>query len=458
MLTSYSRVTVVSGTRHVDLALPSALPVGDVVPQVMRFCAPDEDPEGPSEFTLAKVGGQSLPLSQSLGEAGVRDGDVIELRSFSTESRTAFVEDVRDAIEDSVDGAGGAWTSRSTVTFSIIALSGVLLLFLITPLLGLMSDAMAGQTFSVWPDEQTAAEFVAAAVLVAATWVGTRWGAYWVPYISTSVAALSAFSGGVAVTASNDGGLAAELAVGAAAGVLVAAVSRLLTPRATPLLAASVVLCVAPLLVLIVGGLGVRSDIVIKLVALVAVLTIGVMPRLSIAVGGLSSADYRVRNAGRMTDRALAARLHESSSLLLGSIIGVSLLVGFIGYWLGTNPDAWGDDLWDGLLSVSLAAALLLRSRVFSRIQYMLAPRILAIFVLLATVWHLAGESHLLSMWLPAAVAGVGAVAIGVSILQLSDVTRARIKRTLNVVEFFVVVDLIVVTMGAVTLYHWMGS
>ena len=34
--------------------------------------------------------------------------------------------------------------------------------------------------------------------------------------------------------------------------------------------------------------------------------------------------------------------------------------------------------------------------------------------------------------------------------------TRARIKRALNVVEFIVVVDLIVVTMGAVTLYDWL--
>ena len=46
-----------------------------------------------------------------------------------------------------------------------------------------------------------------------------------------------------------------------------------------------------------------------------------------------------------------------------------------------------------------------------------------------------------------------GRSALGVSILRLSDVTRARIKRILNLVEFIVVVDLVVVTMGAVGLY-----
>jgi hypothetical protein len=42
---------------------------------------------------------------------------------------------------------------------------------------------------------------------------------------------------------------------------------------------------------------------------------------------------------------------------------------------------------------------------------------------------------------------------VGISILNLSDITRARVKRLLNVVEFLVVVDLVVVTMGAVALY-----
>ena len=133
MLTSYSRVTVVSGTRRVDLALPSALPVADVVPQVLRFCAPEESPDGePTEFTLAQVGGQSLSLSQSLGRGGrARRGRDRAAVLHRAEGRAAFIEDVRDAIEDSVDGAGGAWTSQSTVTFTVITTCGVLLLLLV---------------------------------------------------------------------------------------------------------------------------------------------------------------------------------------------------------------------------------------------------------------------------------------------------------------------------------------
>ena len=84
-----------------------------------------------------------------------------------------------------------------------------------------------------------------------------------------------------------------------------------------------------------------------------------------------------------MSDAALAARLQESSGLLLGALYGVAVLVAAVGFWLALRPQAWGHDLWDGLLSVSLAAALLLRSRVFSRTVYMLPLRLCALVVLL---------------------------------------------------------------------------
>ena len=155
---------------------------------MLRFCAPEESPDGPVAFTLAKVGGQSLSLSQSLGEAGVHDGDVIELRAFSAPSRPAFIEDVRDAIEDSVDTAGGAWTTRSTVTFVIGATSGVLLLLLVSPLAQAVAAVVAGTPIDPWEHQRSLSALVAAVVLVGATWVGTRWAAPWVCFLSSGVA------------------------------------------------------------------------------------------------------------------------------------------------------------------------------------------------------------------------------------------------------------------------------
>lgn len=455
MLTSYSRVTVVSGTRRVDLALPTSLPMSDVVPQVLRFCAPEEAPGGPAQFTLAKLGGQSLSLSQSLGDAGVHDGDVIELRTLSASVRPTLIEDVRDAIEDNVDEAGGAWTSQSTVTFCVGAASAVLLLVLLGPLADWAVSLLTDGPLPVWSDQEIVSAAIAALVLAGATWVASRWAAGWVCYLSSGVAALAAALTTAELTLSAGGSLTAALTAGAAAAAVLAGAMRLCTRRAMPLVAATVTVLAGCGIVLLATSIGADAAVVPRLVAMLAVLSIGVMPRLSIAVGGLSSADYRVRNAGRMSDAALRARFQESSDLLLGSIYGVCLLVGAIGFWLALRPDAWGHDLWDGLLSVSLALVVALRSRVFSRALYMLPLRVTAVVILLGTVIQLSGESATLRRWLAAALAVVGAAAIGVSITHLSEVTRARVKRTLNVVEFIMVVDLIVVTMGAVTLYSW---
>jgi type VII secretion integral membrane protein EccD len=453
LLTSYSRVTVVNGARRVDLALPSALPLADVVPQVLRFCAPEEQPNRLSEFTLARIGGQSLSLSQSLAEAGVRDGDVVELRTFGQDSRPALVEDVRDAIEDAVDGAGEAWTSQSTVTFSIVATCVVVGLFAFSDAYGLWAATMAGDPLESGPTGELVSTFAAAALLLVCTWVATRWAAGWAVHVVASTAAGLALLGGVDLVADRTDSHAVALSCGLASAAVVSGLARLLTQRASILLAATAVPLVAVAFVLAGELFGAETGVMVRVVAVLAVLSVGVMPRVSLAVGGLSSADYRVRNAGRLTDAALQARFRESSWLLLGSVIGVSFLVGMIAFWLGLRDEEWSQDIWDRALALSLAAVLLLRSRVFSRIQFMLPLRMAAVFGCLSTIHEQALQVQALDDWLLAAVAAAGTVAAGISVLTLSDITRARIKRTLNAVEFLVVVDLVVVTMGAVALY-----
>jgi type VII secretion integral membrane protein EccD len=458
LLTSYSRVTVVNGTRRVDLALPSALPLADVVPQVLRFCAPDEQPHQPAEFSLARVGGQVLSLSQSLAEAGVRDGDVVELRAFTAESRPALVEDVRDAIEDTVDAAGGVWTSRSTVTFSVVATCTALGLVALPLGLDLWRRTMAGEAASDVAAGRAASELVAALVVLAVTWVATRWAAPWSVYVSGGTAAVLALLGTTHLVAAQEAGAAVALTAGLAAGTAVAGLARLFTQRASVLLAAGAVALAATAAVAAGELLGADTSMTVRVVAVLAVLSIGVLPRVSLAVGGLSSADYRLRNAGRLTDDALQARFRESSGLLLGTLFGVSLVVGLVGFWLGLRDDEWSQDIWDRALSLSLAFALLLRSRVFSRTQAMLPLRVAGVFVLLGNVLQQAVLHEVLDTWLLAAVALVGALLVAVSILSLSDITRPRVRRLLNAIEFVVVVDLVVVTMGAVAVYDVVRS
>jgi hypothetical protein len=309
------------------------------------------------------------------------------------------------------------------------------------------SEAVTGQ--------RVTSAFVTAVLLLGSSWIGTRWAARWTPYIALTAAALWAFLAGVELASHSTSDTTVALTTGVGASTVVAGLGRLMTARATPLLAANVVLLGSLAVVFVADQVGADLGIVVRVVAALAVLSIGMMPRLSIAVGGLSSADYRVRNAGRVSDRVLSARFQESSGLLLGSVIGVSVAVSLIGFWLGLHGNDTTQHEWDRLLSLSLAATLLLRSRVFSRVQFMLPPRIGSVFILLASAIQLARDYDALETWLYAAIAAVGVLAVAVSIVHLSDVTRARVKRILNLVEFIVVVDLVVVTMGAVGLYDY---
>ena len=228
------------------------------------------------------------------------------------------------------------------MTFVIGATSGVLLLLLVAPLAQALAAVVDGTQIDPWSHQRSLSGLVTAAVLVVATWVGTRWAAPWVGFLSSGVAGLWALTSAAEMVLQSGGSVQAALSVGFGASAVAAGVMRLLTRRAIPLLAASVVLLVAASTVLVGTSIGADVGVMVRVVALLAVLSVGVMPRVSIAVGGLSSADYRIRNSGRMSDSALSARLQESSGLLLGALYGVSVLVAAVGFWLGAATGCVG--------------------------------------------------------------------------------------------------------------------
>lgn len=453
MLTAYSRVTVVSGERKVDLALPSALPVSDVVPQVLRLAVPMADrSNGVAErsgqpWTLARLGGNPLPLTSTLAEAGVLDGEVLELRQAGQDVRPAFVEDVRDAVEDSVDAAGGAWTSRTTATAALLA-TAVLL-----GTVAVLRWAETGPAQLAPTDD--GARLVTAGAAVAALLAATAWASVapvaaprWAAQLTGAVAMGWAFLLGLAL--GEVVGLAEPVAdlVALALVALTAAVARAATAAATPHVGAAAVLLGVGLALAVGAVVGYDADQVRRAAPVLAVLTCGVLPRLSLSVGGLASADYRVRHAGRLPADALGARYRQSNDLLLGGLIALSLVIVWGGVWTATS-----EAVWDPYLAASVAVAALLRSRVFSRVQHLLPLRVAGLVVLAVLAVELCGRDPGLAPWTLLVLVAVAVAAVALAYLPMSDITRARVKRTLNLVEFFVVVDMVVVAAGALGVF-----
>jgi type VII secretion integral membrane protein EccD len=449
VLTAYSRVTVVTGERTIDLALPSALPLADVLPQVMRFASPEHQAGAPTSWTLARIGAASLPLTQSLAEAGVLDGDVLELRGQQEDVRPALVEDVRDAVEDSVDDAGGVWSTRTTGSFAVLAGAS---------LLGVLATAsLTAQLFGspTWIDEVDTPGAATAAIvgLLFATW----WAARFARQADAAAAALSAMLWGALLGRATVTGIDAhpwtDLAGTLLGLAVVAGVAMLLTRAAIGHAAAATVLVTAGLLHAVVGWLDQPVEQAVRVLPVLALLTVGVIPRISLSVGGLASADYRVRHVGRLDLAVLRARYRASNALLVGSLVGVALVV----VWGSVILDVRGDD-WDRTLALSLAVAALLRSRLFSRTQHMLPLRIAGLAVLGFALTRFAVDHNDLVTWL-APIGAFGLVAaISVAGIPVSEITRARVKRTLNIVEFLVIIDLLVVLAGAMGLYSTLGG
>jgi type VII secretion integral membrane protein EccD len=447
--TAYSRVTVVTSERTIDLALPSGLPLADVLPQVMRFAAPDTPSGSPTSWTLAHLGGTALALSQTLSDAGVLDGDVLELRAQKDDVRPAIVEDVRDTVEDSVDASGGVWSTLTTRSYTV-QLASVLLAVLA------IGSWLAGR-YGTSETLGDVGDPVPAALVVAALLFTTWWAATLARVLDAQVAAavamLWAALSGASVGESAGVDDWEVLAFAVAAVAVAAGVARLLTPAATGHLAAAAVLLVVGLAHAVVDATSAPVEQATRILPVLALLTVGTIPLISLSVGGVASADYRVRHVGRLDLATLQARYRASNAVLVGSLIGIALVV----VWGGIALDL-RDNPWDRTLAVSLAAAATLRSRLFSRTPHMLPLRTAGLVVIAFVAARFTIEHADAASWLAVVVAAAMLAAVGLTTAQMSDITRARVKRLLNVLEFLVVVDLLVVLCGALGVYEKIGG
>ncbi|MFC6149454.1 MULTISPECIES: type VII secretion integral membrane protein EccD [Mumia] len=443
MLTAYSRVTVVTDERRVDLALPSALPLADVVAQVVRYCGPGEGSQ--AGVQLARVGGAPLGLGQTLEEAGVLDGDVLELRPRSSSVEPATVEDVRDAVEDATESAGAAWSPETTLTFWIVS-TAVALGVLAVWCAGLLEPYAPG--WEIPPTGTRAGAGIATATALAclAGWAA-RAAAPWSVRPVLVVALAWAWIGGSALGAWSD--WSAEVTSVVAFGLVAAAAvgARAMTPRATPYAAFGVVLLVVAAAFAITAAFDIDALQTLRVVIVLVLLAVGVAPRVSLSVGGLAGADYRVRHVGTMSREAIAARYRESNGLLVGSLSAIALIVGVGGIVLTFTDNRW--DRWLALVAGLLALS---RSRVFSRVAHMIGLRVAGVVVVAAQLVREVAELDA-TAWLIVVVLGVGALAVALASMPVSSITRARNKRLLNLAELILVIQAIVLACGAIGLF-----
>ncbi len=104
MLDGRSRVTVVGAGKRADVALPSAAPIGEYVAGLASLCGQDRDGLVPSVWSLALAGAAPLPLTASLADSRVTDGQILYLRDLARDpGADAVVADAEELIAAEAD-------------------------------------------------------------------------------------------------------------------------------------------------------------------------------------------------------------------------------------------------------------------------------------------------------------------------------------------------------------------
>jgi type VII secretion integral membrane protein EccD len=128
------RVTVTSSTRRVDLVLPGAVPVADLVPELARGVGLLDAKTVHGGYRLVTPDGRALAAHSGLTVQGVEDGAVITVAAGVDDEPPRVYDDVVEAMTEVVerdlrpwDGASGRRTTLGAAT-AVLALGAAALL------------------------------------------------------------------------------------------------------------------------------------------------------------------------------------------------------------------------------------------------------------------------------------------------------------------------------------------
>ncbi len=432
------RLTVVGTRRRLDLAVPDDVAIVSLMGDLIALLDEPEPGLSPRTWTLARLGHDPLPPGRSLRDLGVVDGEVLYLRDRHRAQAPSRVEDVIEAVQDDVEAADDLWSPRWRALLSLTTAF-------------LASAALGAYLLTAAPDDQgliAVAGGLAAALLLAGRVLhrlGRDLPASGAVLASWPVAAAT----GAAVPA------AADLATAVASGTVALAVVITLGAAAVPPVRPPA-LGVAPGLLLLAGWagcvqLGTPMTPTGGAVALLAVLLVGLLPRLAVGAGGLAVLDD-VALAGSPVDAARVSdavgRSHRTLTWSLVSVCAVALAA--------LCDLAWERTGWSLAAGGVLALALLLRARGFLRAPQVLTVVTAGVFgagvvaagILEATVD--AADRPAVGI---AGLAGLVALLVVLSAGRLRPSAAARTRRLLDLAERLAVMAAVPVVAGLLGLY-----
>jgi len=358
-----ARVTVAAPQRRMDVALPDTMPVGELLPHLIRHAGEDvaDDGERHGGWVLRRATGTRLDATRGLSAQGVRDGEVLHLTPARLDWPELAYDDVVEVIAGAARRSGRAW-GRAATRRCGFAVAGAAFVF------GIVAVLLAGPP---WP--LPGATSLGLAILLTA--VGVLLSRALADATAGAVAAASglpyAFLGGLLVAVPDQTPLtelrAPHLLLGSAALLIVSAIGYVGVSAVHRLFAAGIGTGFAGVLA---AGLCVAGTSPAGAAAVTLTVALGLLPGYPLIaswVGRMPVPELPDRPEQILADRPPPRRedvfsaVTRSVELLTGMLLATAIVAtATTATLLLASPG-----LAAVLLCVAAAAALLLRARLF---------------------------------------------------------------------------------------------
>lgn len=120
-------MTVISPTRRIDLALPGATTLGEIMPNILRFSGYEGGSAADVVHTwvLQRLGEDPLDPTRQISELDIRDGETLHLRQLEAAMPDVAFDDVVDAVATSTT-TQPAWRSGHSVKVALFVTAAFL--------------------------------------------------------------------------------------------------------------------------------------------------------------------------------------------------------------------------------------------------------------------------------------------------------------------------------------------
>ncbi|WP_066900261.1 type VII secretion integral membrane protein EccD [Mycolicibacterium houstonense] len=405
------------GGRLTEMALPSELPLREILPAVQRIVLPASGDDGasapdPVRLSLAPVGGAPFSLDATLDTVGVVDGDLLALQAVPAgPAAPRIVEDIADAAVIFSAARQHPWGAANIAKAASLALIG---LILVGTALGVVHRVVTGELLGLFvvggiavatvlaglstrgrsPVLATALAVTALVPVAAAFALGVP-GEFGAPSILLAAAGVAAWSLISMASSPDDRGIAVFTATAlAGAGVLLVAGAATLWE-----ISWTVIGCALILIALVIT---VQAA---QLSAMWARFPLPVIP----APGDPSPSAQPLSVLADLPRRVRVSQSHQTGVIAAGVLLGVA---GSVALVAAPAASPWA---WYVVVAAALGAAL--RARVWDSASckawllghpYLLTVALLVAFAIdgryLAAWWALAALAALVVVWLIAAL------------------------------------------------------